>query len=92
MRQPKRCSGLRRLVLSVLFAVVACSTACASGSARIDTLPHCPAWTDAGLDSFERLLELDDPALAGVVRYLEDITHYCGRVLPAWQGGDRSWF
>ncbi len=90
MRQPRPWHARRRLAASLLCGVVLCwlafAVACASGTARRETVPLCPPWTEDAVEGFGVLLGLDDPALAGLVRHIEDVSHYCREVLPGWRG------
>ncbi len=90
MRQPKPWHARRRLVASLLcggvLCWILCATGCATGTARIETVPLCPPWTAQAIEGYAVMLNRADPVYDGLIRHIEDADHFCRFVLPAWRG------
>ncbi len=92
MRRPMPSSALGKLALSSLFVAMLCSTSCAGGSQRAETVPRCPPMSEAAIEGYalvltEQAVEARPSAnRAAFISYFESLSHYCRRVLPAWIG------
>jgi len=87
-QQRPRWHGPKRLVASGICVAGLWLVGCA-GTPRSETVPRCPVPSEAAVAGFERVLDLQeagDRELDPFVVYVEELLHYCRRVLPAWIG------